>query len=193
MMTLPPVEPLGAAIAAVFTLTMVGLLWWMLHPPAQISAAAAKAHRSLFAVKRILVPTSGTAYSERGVELACRLGQEQKAMIILAAIMEIPRTMPLEVPLPGLEMEAETALARAQSIIALHGMEAEPVIHRARAAGEEIVRLARERDADMIVMGIRAQIGMREAILGRTSDVVLRQAPCEVILEKLPPESSKEP
>ena len=142
-MMLPPVQPLGAVVAAAFALAMGSLLWWMLHPPAQISAAAAKAHRSLFAVKRILVPTSGSAYSERGVELACRLGQEQKAKIILAAVMEIPRTMPLGVPLPEVEREAEAALARAESIITLHGMEAEPVIQLARAAGEEIVRLAR--------------------------------------------------
>ncbi len=191
-MAFPPIQPLGTMLAAVFALSMGGLLWWMLHPPAQVSAAAAKAHRSLFAIKRVLVPTSGTAYSERGVELACRLGQEQRARIILAAIMEIPRTMPLDVPQPEAERQAEVSLARARSIISLHGMEAEPVVLRARAAGEEIVRLAREMDVDMIVMGIRAQVGMREAILGRTSDVVLRHAACEVIIEKLPPDSSKE-
>jgi nucleotide-binding universal stress UspA family protein len=37
----------------------------------------------------------------------------------------------------------------------------------------------------MIVMGIRSTVRMAQEILGRTSDLVLRRAPCEVILDKL--------
>ena len=168
---------------------MAAFLWWMLHPPRQVGEAAAKARHSLFAVKRILVPTSGFPYSERGVELACRLGQEQRAQIFLAYIMEIPRTMPLGIPLPDLEQKAREALERADSIVVLHGLKTDKMVHRARIAGEEISRIAREKDVDMIVLGIRSHVGLTENILGRTSDVILRQAPCEVIIDKLPGET----
>lgn len=180
---------IGIMLAMIFSSTMGAFLWWMLHPPRQVGEAAAKARHSLFAVKKILVPTSGFPYSERGVELACRLGQEQKAEIFLAYIMEIPRTMPLGIPLPDLELKAKEALERADSIVVLHGLKTDKMIHRARIAGEEISRIARENDVDMIVLGIRSHIGLTENILGRTSDVLLRHAPCEVIIDKLPGEN----
>src|SRR3990172_2529337 len=113
------IDPIGLIIALLFAGSMGGLLIWMLRLPANIPAAAAKARRSVFAIKRILVPTVGLPYSERAVELACRLGQEQKADVILVHVVEVPRTMPLGVPLPEAEAEAIKVLDRAESIVAL--------------------------------------------------------------------------
>ena len=154
---------LGALLAFFFAASMGTLLWWMFHVPRAIPLAAAKARRAVGAIKKILVPTSGTLYSERGIELACRLGEEQKAEIYLVNVIEVPRTLPLEAPMP----EAE---ARAVDII---------------KRGEEIIRASKDWEADLIVMGIRSQIRMAQEILGRTSDLVLRRAPCEVIVDKL--------
>ncbi|PYT09487.1 MAG: hypothetical protein DMF49_01960 [Acidobacteria bacterium] len=120
------------------------------------------------------------------MELACRLGAEQGATIMLAYVIEVPRTLPLTAPLAGPEQTAGAALGRAEEIVRLHGLEPQRHVARARVAGEEIVRLARESAADLIVMGIRPRIGLRDEILGRTSDTVLRRAPCEVLLDKLP-------
>ena len=81
---------IGAFLAFLFTASMTTLLWWMLHVPRAIPQAAAKARRAVGAIKRVLVPTSGTLYSERGIELACRLGEEQKAEIYLITVIEVP-------------------------------------------------------------------------------------------------------
>src|SRR6266566_1596280 len=104
------IHPLGLILAVLFASSMGALLLWMLWLPVKIPAAAAKAHRSVFAVKRILVPTLGQAYAERAVELACRLGQEQKAEVFLVHVLEVPRTLPLGVPLPEAETEAVKVL-----------------------------------------------------------------------------------
>ncbi|HET6369931.1 MAG TPA: universal stress protein [Nitrospiria bacterium] len=183
----PEIHPLGAVIALGFVLALGWLLWWMLHPPIQIPAAAAKARRSVFAVKRILVPVVGHPYSERGVELACRLGEDQKAEIVLIYVLEVPRTMPLGIPLVEAEEEAKGILDRAETIVKLHGLPLQKLVSRARLAGEEIARMALERDVDMIVLGINPRRGLRAAVLGTTSDTILRIAPCEVIVDKLPP------
>ena len=53
-----------------------------------------------------------------------------------------------------------------------------------------IARIASEQDVDMIVLGARAKVGLRDEMLGRTSDLVLRHAPCEVIIDKLPDSGS---
>lgn len=158
----------------------------MLHPPAPVSREVAKARRSIDAVKRILVPTVGMPYSERGVELACRLGMEQKAEIILVYVLEVPRTIPLGTPLPESEARAQESIARAQAVVKLHGLSATVHIERAREVVEGIIRVAKDYDADLIVLGIRPRVSATEDILGRTSDALLRRAPCEVIVDKLP-------
>src|SRR5512136_263851 len=101
---------LGGLLASVFAVSMGVLLWWMLHVPRAIPQAAAKARRAVGAIKRVLVPTSGTVYSERGIELACRLGEEQKAEIYLINVIEVPRTLPMEAPMPEAESRAQEIL-----------------------------------------------------------------------------------
>lgn len=182
----PEIHPLGVVLSLGFVIALTWLIWWMLHPPIQISATAAKARRSVFAVKRILVPVVGHTYSERGVELACRLGEDQKAEILLAYVLEVSRTMPLGIPLIDAEAEANRILDGAETIVKLHNLISEKLIRRARLAGEEIARMAMDRDVDMIVLGINPRRGIRASILGTSSDTILRNAPCEVIIDKLP-------
>jgi nucleotide-binding universal stress UspA family protein len=176
---------LGALLAFCFAASMGILLWWMFHVPRVIPLAAAKARRAVGAIKKILVPTSGTLYSERGIELACRLGEEQKAEIYLVNVIEVPRTLPLEAPMPEAETRAEEVIKRGEEIVTLRGLPVKGEVKRGRVAGEEIIRAAKDWEADLIVMGIRSEIRMAQEILGRSSDLVLRRAPCEVIVDKL--------
>jgi nucleotide-binding universal stress UspA family protein len=176
---------IGAFLALIFAASMITLLWWMFHVPRAIPLAAAKARRAVGAIKKILVPTSGTPYSERGIELACRLGEEQKAEIYLVNVLEVPRTLPLEAPLPDAEAKAEDIVKRGEEIVSLRGLPVKGEVKRGRVAGEEIIRAAKDWEADLIVMGIRPQVTMAQDILGRDSGLILRRAPCEVILDKL--------
>ena len=180
---------LGALLAFFFATSMGILLWWMLHVPRAIPQAAAKARRAVGAIKKILVPTSGSIYSERGIELACRLGEEQKAEIYLVNVIEVPRTLPLDAPLLEAEIKAGDVIKRGEEIVSLRGLPVRAEVKRGRVAGEEIIRIAKDRDADLIVMGIRSEIRMAQEILGRTSDLILRRAPCEVIVDRLSAET----
>jgi len=180
----------GTLFAIIFLTSMGSLLWWMFHVPKPIPLEAAKARRAVGAIKKILVPTSGTHYSERGIELACRLGEEQKAEIYLVSVLEIPRTLPLEAPIPDAESRATDIIKRGESIINLRGLRSRGEVRRGRVAGEEIIRAAKDWDAYIIVMGIRSQIRMAQEILGRTSDLILRRAPCDVIVIKLSTEAA---
>ena len=175
----------GVFLAFLFVVSMGILLRWMFRVPKAIPLAAAKARRAVGAIKKILVPTSGTLYSERGIELACRLGEEQKAEIYLINVIEVPRTLPLEAPLPDAESKSKDILRRGEAIVTLRGLPARGEVRRGRIAGEEIIRAAKDWEADLIVMGIRSQIRMAQEILGRNSDLVLRRAPCEIIIDKL--------
>ncbi len=182
----PQITFLGAVMAIIFSGAMFGIIWWMLHPPPQMSLSTAKAKVAVSAIKKIIVPTVGTTYSEKAVELACRLGKEQKAEIIIAYVLEVPFTLPLNAVMTKAEAIANDAVKRAVEIVRHRELPVKAKIERARKVGEGIIRLAKEEDADLIIIGIRPVIGLPEKILGRTSETVLRRAPCEVIIDRQP-------
>mgnify|MGYP006266624939 CR=1 FL=1 len=169
---------LGTLLALLFCSSMIALLWWMLHPPPQVSLSVAKAKIAISAIKKIIVPTTGTSYSERAVELACRLGLAQKAEIVVAYVIEVPFTLPLNAAMEKVEAIAKEALDRAVAIVEHRNLPVSPKIERARKVGEGIVRLATEENADLIVIGLHPIIGIPEKKMGRHSEAVLPQAPC---------------
>jgi len=175
----------GTVLAAVFAGALVALLLWMLRVPRPVSAEIARAVRSVGAVRTILVPILEAYYSERAVELASRLGQMQKAAIVVGYVVEVPRTLSLGVPLPQVEDLAARALERAKTIVEMHALEAETEVIRARDAGEGIARAARDHDVDLIVLGISPGSGFVEGSTARVAESLLRQAPCEVIIDRL--------
>jgi nucleotide-binding universal stress UspA family protein len=182
----PHVTLLGAILAAIFAGAMFTIIWWMLHPPPPVSLSTAKATVAMSAIHRIIVPTTGTTYSEKAVELACRLGWEQKAEIIVAYVIEVPFTLPLNAVLEKSETIAKEVVERARDIVKHHNMPVIARIERARKVGEGLIRLAKEMEADLIVIGIKPLRGITEKIMGRTSETLLRHAPCEVIIDRRP-------
>ncbi|HYM69454.1 MAG TPA: universal stress protein [bacterium] len=179
------VSVLGTILAAAFAAALAALLLWMLRVPRPVSAEVARAVQSVGAVRTILVPILEAYYSERAVELASRLGQLQKASIRLSYIVEVPRTLSLGVPLPDVEEQATASLERAKQIVEMHDLHVEGEIVRAREAGEGIARAARDNDVDLIVMGISPGAGLLEGSTARAAESLLRQAPCEVIIDRL--------
>ena len=91
--------------------------------------------------------------------------------------------------MPEAEAKAKDIIKEGETIVNLRGLEVKGGVRRGRIAGEEIIRAAKDWEADLIVMGIRSEIRMAQEILGRTSDLIIRRAPCEVIVDKLSAES----
>lgn len=176
----------GIALAAVFAMAMGSLLGWMLHPPKPVPMVAARVRRAVDAIKAILVPIIGSEYSERGIELACRLGQEQNAAILLVNVIEVPLSLPLGAHLPGHEDRAQEILNQGKGIVNTHNMMAETRIERARTAGEKIADIVRKEEIELVVMGIQPKGSAAENIIGRTTETLLRRLPCEIIIDAKP-------
>ncbi len=157
----------------------------------------------------ILVPVFGTPLDDDIVGTAGRLAAADDTPggtpphLEVVYVLDVPLTVPLEAPPSTERMEvANRALARAQQV----GEEYETVevatsVVRARKLGAGIVRAARERDIEVIVMGAEPPTRIRGgAVLGgvggsRPDEVgpvtayVLRKAPCRVLLTAPPEES----
>lgn len=177
-------NPLGGFLALAFMVSMGRLFWWMLHVPPAVPYEVAHVTRTVGAVKRILVPLVDSEYARRAVELACRLGTEQKAEIILLAVLEVPLASPLGIALPETEARLNNILAQGTEIVNFHHLPCRTRIIRARTAGTGILQAAAEEEVQLIVIGVRPrrQVGL----LGSTSEWLLRRANCELLIDRQP-------
>lgn len=176
---------LGGILAVGFAAALAALLLWMFRVPQPVPLEVARAVRSVGAVRTILVPILEEYYSERAVELASRLGQEQRATILLGYVVEVPRTLSLDVPLPKAEETGTRALEQAKTIVGMHALECRTEFIRAREAGEGVARVARDNAVDLIVLGISPDSGFADGSTSRVAEALLRHAPCEVIIDRL--------
>lgn len=179
-------HPLGIGLALLFIILMVSLFRWMFNVPPQLPYAVVKARQSVSALHRILVPTTAQLASERAVELACRLGETQKAEIILAYVVEVPFTLPLHAAMSNEQTRGQAALRTAQFIVEQHGLPARTRLIPDRYTWGGILQLAKSERVDAIVMNVGAERpGLTDGI-GRTTQEILKRAECEVILDRAP-------
>jgi len=157
----------------------------------------------------ILVPVFGTKLDDDIVATAGRLADpeieshEHNPRLDVIFVAALPLTVPIDAPLPeDVRDRGERALARATEIgDEYENLEVGTAFVRARSVGAGIVAEARQRDAEVIVMGAEppsrirggAMLGgigaARPEEVGKVTEYVLRKAPCRVLLTA-PPEDA---
>ncbi len=178
-------SPLGILLGLVFVSAIGSLFLWMFRVPPLIPLPVVKVHRSVEAVRKILVPIVEAIPSERAVELACRMGHDQGAEIVLVNVIVVPYTLALNTPMPAREQAARDALELGSMIVQRYACHAVKRVIRHRSAADGILQVAREEAADAIILGVGAKSRV-PGEWGRTSNEVLHRATCEVIVDKVP-------
>jgi len=133
-------------------------------------------------LKKILVATSGDPTDEEVVQLACEMAKKSKAEVYIVYIIEVNRSLPLDAVVEPDIAKAEAILTRAEDIAAENDYEVETDLIQSREAGAAIVDEARERNIDLILMGITYKKRFGTFNLGRAIPHVLEEAPCHVLL-----------
>jgi nucleotide-binding universal stress UspA family protein len=177
-------NPLGILLAVAFIMAMAGTLGWMLRVPPPAPRGATSTVRSLESIRKILVPVLDLGASVRAVELAARLNEGHKAEMLIVYVHEIPLQAPLM--MPEKDPRIQRALDAAAFIATQHNIEPRTRVNVARQAGHRIVEIAREEATDLIVMGISRQNRPNEGPLGRIAEHVFRNAPCEILVDRVP-------
>lgn len=178
-------SPLGITLAVAFTVGLAGTLGWMLRVPPPAPRGATSTLRSVQSIRKVLVPIIDLGASVRAVELAARLNQGHKAEMVIVYVHEIPLQAPLAMPEP-VDPKIQRALDAAAFIAMQHAIEPRSKVNVARQAGHRIVEIAREEGVDLIVMGISHVNRPNEGTLGRIAEHVMRNAPCEVVVDRVP-------
>ncbi len=176
---------LGILLGLSFLSAIGTLLFWMFQAPLHLPLPVVKVQRSVDRVRKVLVPLVEAIASERAVELACRLGHDQAAELILVHVIVVPYTLSLNAPMPAQDKVAHEVLQLGCMIARRHACQARTQVIRHRNAAEAILELARQERVDAIVLGV----GVKRRIpgeWGRTSSEILNRAECEVIIDKVP-------
>ena len=137
-------------------------------------------------IKRILTATDFTAPSERAVQVATELATTFKASLTILHVFEYPRGLYASTALysgdlvePMLE-EAESRLSELLGSISKQVPEASVRIRQGNPH-EEILAVAIESRADLIVMGTHGRTGLARAVLGSVAEKVVRLSPVPVL------------
>ncbi|MCX6003055.1 MAG: universal stress protein [Chloroflexi bacterium] len=181
------VDPLGALLGVVFVTAIGALLVWMFRVPPVSTLSAAKAYSSLSAVRKVLVPITDAFPSERAIGLACRLGREQKAEMVLLNVIIVPFSMALDMPAPAAEIKASQILELGAVIAQKYGYTVRKRIIHHRSIPDGILQVAQEEEVDAIVLGVGLKT-RASSQWGKTSLEIMRRATCEVIVDKVPME-----
>jgi nucleotide-binding universal stress UspA family protein len=174
----------GLLVAVAFTIGLAGTLGWMLRVPPPAPRGATSTVRSVQAIRKVMVPIIDLGASVRAVELAARLNQGHEAQMIIVYVHEIPLQAPLVVP--ERDPKIQRALDAAAFLAMQHAIEPQTRVAAARQAAHRIVEIAREEGVDLIVMGVSYSYRPNEGPLGRVADGVMREAPCEVLIDRVP-------
>jgi nucleotide-binding universal stress UspA family protein len=137
------------------------------------------------AYRNIVVPLLEGEETEHALDLACRLAADRGARVVLVAPLVVERELPIDAHfegrLTGLKERVESAAAVAGSYGV--GVRREIVRTRPGSLGEDVVRVAAERRAELVVVGapVDSRRGFRRAF---STDVLLlvRDAPCRVMI-----------
>jgi nucleotide-binding universal stress UspA family protein len=123
---------------------------------------------------RIVVPTDFSTCAEEAWALAQRVAHTCGSELVLVHVLEAP-----------LDSEARETLEQWAAKARQRGLKARTVV-RTGTPHQEIVALATDERADLVVIGTHGRGGLNRALLGSVADRVVRLAPCPVLTVREP-------
>ena len=137
--------------------------------------------------EQILVPTDFSTDADHALEHAIGLAQPFQARLTLLHVVYLYLPDAAEASFPAyvaqLKREADQQLQGPRSRVE----DAEVAVEAFTEMGvpaDKIVEIARDRHADLIVMGTQGRTGLPHLLLGSVAERVVRLAPCPVMVTR---------
>jgi nucleotide-binding universal stress UspA family protein len=138
-----------------------------------------------FHIGRILVPVDFSEHSQKALRYALAFAAQFGAEVTLVHIVE-QMVYPGDWMYPPLAAtdfateKREQVLERLRALDAGSGVKTKHVVRLGRA-WQEVVEIAREQKADMIILATHGYTGIKHVLLGSVAEKILRHAPCPVL------------
>jgi nucleotide-binding universal stress UspA family protein len=141
------------------------------------------------AVHHILLPFTGTEISRRAVDAALRLARAEGATLMPAYLAQVPKSLPLECPIPK---EAATAMSMLEAIeqrASAKGVPVDARIERGRTYRHALARLLSEEEFDRVI--VPAGATGTQGLSGDDLVWLLEKAPAEVMILRPGPDDRR--
>jgi universal stress protein A len=130
--------------------------------------------------KKILCPVDFDQNSLLALGVASELAQERKATLYLLHVVAMPPGPEVALSFGKMEAMARTKLERLAQGKLGRKIRYEVYV-RMGDPRSEILLVAKQQGADLIVMATHGRKGLRHLVLGSVAEAVVREAPCPVL------------
>lgn len=140
------------------------------------------------APKRILAPVDFSEFSDRALQYVLRYAQRFNAELVLVHVVEafpidyLMGVKSAEAANDWQRKQAGTRLGKLCRKFAAEGSIAADSVVRFGKPFQEIVKVAKERAIDLIIIATHGYTGLKHIQLGSTAEMVIRYAPCPVLV-----------
>ena len=137
---------------------------------------------------KILVPVDGSDFSLKALETACDMAKAQapSSVVLVSVSMIVPELEEGAYIAEKMKVLAEAALAKAKEVAQAKGMPPSLILASGISPADEIVKVAKLENADLIVIGSRGLAGKGKYFLGSTASQVVTHSHCSVLVVKTP-------
>lgn len=139
-------------------------------------------------IESILVPLDFSAPSMKALDFAVTFARQFKAKLTLLHVVEpvgtpdFAASFPLVMEDDQMKAEAKKELERAVKAARVPRGIVEKILVRFGRSFHEIANAARTRKVDLIIISTHGYSGLKHALLGSTTERVVRHAPCPVLV-----------
>lgn len=140
------------------------------------------------AVRTILLPFTGQAISQRAFEAAVRLAQAEHATIMPAFLARVPRTLPIDSPLPAQCASGMPLLETVEQQAAAQGLSVDSRVARGRTYRDALRRLLDQEHFDRVI--VSATESPRKGLTTEDLEWLLERIPAEVMILRPAPDDT---
>jgi nucleotide-binding universal stress UspA family protein len=135
--------------------------------------------------KKIVLATDGSRHSAKATERAISFAKSYGGELRVISVVDVPTEFYAEAPqaVENLVRKAQGFVADVKKQAEEAGVKVETFVGEAEAY-EAITHLAKEQNADMIVIGSYGRTGLRRLLMGSVAEKVIGYAPCPVLVVK---------
>jgi nucleotide-binding universal stress UspA family protein len=137
-------------------------------------------------VRRILVALAGTPVDEDLLQYAAVLAKAYRAKVLGVHVIEVRWDQSLDTVLERELERGETLLDEAAKLARRAGLSLDTELLQAREAAAAIVNMARERQVELIMVGMGYRKRLGKVYVGQTVQDVYVTAPCAVLAYRQP-------